>query len=271
MKFRSLATNALAIRSTASDPTVHPHQEDFRLEFSIFRVRRFRVFRVFRGSSLFELLEEDHIRLYERKGREAAMGKIPPHDVRLKTGEIITVRSAVPDDATDLLTLGRAIIAEGEFSVTTPEEYTFTDEQEREWIRRYIDDSGKLVIAAEESGRIIGVLFLESGSRKRLAHVATLHMSVAKEWRSRGVGTVLLQSAIDWAQSHPVIEKLGLAVFSSNSRAIGLYRKLEFVEEGRRPREIKFGPDHYVDDVLMCRFVKTPFAPPQTTPSAPLR
>ena len=185
------------------------------------------------------------------------MGIIAPHKHHLKSGELVVVRSAVPDDAADLLTLGRAIIAEGEFAVTTPDEYTFTDEQEREWIRRYADDAGKLAIAAEESGRIIGVLFLESSSRQRLAHVATLHMSVAKEWRSRGVGTALLQSAIEWAKSHPVIEKLGLAVFSSNSRAIGLYRKLGFVEEGRRPREIKFGPDMYVDDVLMCRFVKT--------------
>jgi RimJ/RimL family protein N-acetyltransferase len=199
------------------------------------------------------------------------MGNFSQRNHRLKTGELALVRSAVADDAADLLALGRAIVAEGEFAVTTPDEYTFTDEQEREWILRYVDDAGKLVLAAEESGRIIGVLFLESHSRTRLAHVATLHMSVGKDWRSRGVGTILLQSAIEWAHSHPVIEKLGLAVFSSNSRAIGLYRKLGFVEEGRRPREVKFGPDQYVDDVLMCRFVKTPFAPPRTTPAAPPR
>ena len=89
-----------------------------------------------------------------------------------------------------------------------------------------------------------------------MSHVATLHMSVAEEWRSRGVGTILLQSAIDWAKSHPAIEKLGLAVFSSNTRAIGLYRKLGFAQEGCRPREVKFGPDRYVDDILMYRFVK---------------
>jgi RimJ/RimL family protein N-acetyltransferase len=112
------------------------------------------------------------------------------------------------------------------------------------------------MLVAKSSGRIVGILFLESSSRKRLAHTATLHMSVGKDHRSRGVGTILLQSAIDWAKAHPVIEKLGLAVFSSNTRAIGLYRKLGFVEEGRRPREVKFGPDEYADDVLMYRFVK---------------
>jgi hypothetical protein len=36
------------------DAAIQSHQEDFRLELSFFRVRRFRVFRVFRGFSLFE-------------------------------------------------------------------------------------------------------------------------------------------------------------------------------------------------------------------------
>src|SRR5262249_39530631 len=130
-----------------------------------------------------------------------------------------------------------------------------TEDQERDWIREYTADPGKLFLVAEESRQIIGVLFLESGWRKKTVHVANLHMSVNRDWRNRGVGTVLLQSAIDWARSHSVIEKLGLAVFSSNSRAIRLYRKLGFVEEGRRPQEVKFGPDRYADDVLMYQFV----------------
>ena len=37
---------------------------------------------------------------------------------------------------------------------------------------------------------------------------------------------------------------------------IRLYRRLGFVEEGRRAEEIKIGPNRYVDEVLMGRFVK---------------
>ncbi len=183
------------------------------------------------------------------------MGSISKQAHQLKPGEALIVRSACTEDALAVLAHGHAVIDEGKFSVTCSDEYTFTEEQELEWIRQYAADPGKLLIVAEASQQIIGALFLESGARKRLAHVATFHMSVSNDWRSRGVGTVLLRSAIEWAQSHPVIEKLGLAVFSSNSQAIGLYRKMGFVEEGRRPREVKIGPDQYVDDVLMCQFV----------------
>jgi RimJ/RimL family protein N-acetyltransferase len=175
---------------------------------------------------------------------------------RLATGESIIVRGAHPDDAEAVLAQGRAVIEEGEFSVTSTEEYTFTEDQERDWIRQYAADPGKLMIVAEHSRRVIGVLFLESGTRRKISHVAPLHMSVNRDWRHRGIGTALLQSAIAWAEAHPVIEKLGLAVFSSNTRAIGLYRKLGFIEEGCRPREVKFASGQYVDDLLMYRFVK---------------
>jgi RimJ/RimL family protein N-acetyltransferase len=184
------------------------------------------------------------------------MGQLPRQIHRLKTGEDIALRSACIDDAQALLDHGRAIVDEGEFFVTSPDEYIFTLEQEQDWIRQYVDDPGKLLIVGEAAGQLVGVLFLESGSRRRLAHRASLHMSVKNAWRGHGVGRILLQAAIDWATASPHIEKLGLAVFATNSRAISLYRKLGFLEEGRKPREIRFGADQYVDDVLMYRLVK---------------
>jgi RimJ/RimL family protein N-acetyltransferase len=79
-------------------------------------------------------------------------------------------------------------------------------------------------------------------------------MSVERAWRGKGVGEGLLNVLMAWAKGNPLIEKVGLSVLSSNTRAIGLYKKLGFIEEGRRPREIKMGPREYVDEILMFRF-----------------
>ncbi len=38
------------------------------------------------------------------------------------------------------------------------------------------------------------------------------------------------------------------------ARAIDLYRRLGFVEEGRRAKGIKIEPEQYVDEVLMGRW-----------------
>src|SRR6266446_5044698 len=111
------------------------------------------------------------------------MGKLSERVHRVKTGESVIVRSARPDDALAVLAHGRGVVDEGEFFVTCPDEYNFTLEQEQDWIRQYTDEPGKLLILAEASGQTIGVLFLESGTRRRLAHRANLHMSVHKDWR----------------------------------------------------------------------------------------
>jgi RimJ/RimL family protein N-acetyltransferase len=63
-------------------------------------------------------------------------------------------------------------------------------------------------------------------------------MCVARAWRGRGVGTALLEAAIDWAR-RAGLHKLTLSVFPHNETAIALYRKFGFVEEGRRPKQIR--------------------------------
>jgi RimJ/RimL family protein N-acetyltransferase len=63
-------------------------------------------------------------------------------------------------------------------------------------------------------------------------------MMVAAPWRGRGVGTALLVAAIDWARQRG-LHKLSLGVFPGNERALALYRKLGFVEEGRRVQHMR--------------------------------
>jgi RimJ/RimL family protein N-acetyltransferase len=67
-------------------------------------------------------------------------------------------------------------------------------------------------------------------------------MTVAAAWREQGVGRLLLQALPAWATEHPQIEKVGLRALASNERAVRLYTRVGFVEEGRRPKTIKLGP-----------------------------
>jgi len=149
----------------------------------------------------------------------------------------------------------KSVLIERQFTITEPGEFDLTEDQEREWIKKHLDSPTSVVLVAEVEGRIVGLLDCECGHRRRLAHRAKLGLTVKKEHRGRGVGSALMQALVDWAEGHATITKLGLAVLATNTAAIGLYRKYGFVEEGRRPREVKIGPDQYVDDILMYRFV----------------
>ena len=53
-----------------------------------------------------------------------------------------------------------------------------------------------------------------------------------------------------------LIEKLTLEVFVTNEAAIRLYRKMGFLEEGRRVRHVKIADGKYVDVIVMYVFVK---------------
>jgi RimJ/RimL family protein N-acetyltransferase len=184
------------------------------------------------------------------------MGLISPKPVVSKTRGPYLLRTAAESDAAALLNHGRDILSEGMFGVTRPEEFCLALDEERDWICAHREAPGDLALVAEAAGALAGLLFFESGPRLRQAHRGALHMSVERAWRGQGVGEAMLNALMDWAKENPVIEKVGLAVLSTNTRAIGLYKKAGFIEEGRRPREIKMGPNEYVDEVLMFRFVK---------------
>ena len=184
------------------------------------------------------------------------MGTMVPRFFWLRDGARLTVRTAREDDALDLLELGRALVREKRYSVTTPEEFTFTEEDEQVWIKRNRDEPDHVLLVAETDGPVVGLVGIDTSPRRRLSHRATLRLSVAREWRGQGVGTALVGCALDWAAGHPRIEKVSLAVLADNAPAIALYRRFGFEEEGRRPREVKRGPGSYVDDILLYRFVK---------------
>ncbi len=183
------------------------------------------------------------------------MGHIALKECISKTGEPFTLRTAEPDDALRMLAYVRAVAKRTSFFIIEPDEFDMTEEEEREWIQDHCDGRGKLLIVAEADGRVIGSLGFDNGERRRLAHRGTFGLSVVDEWRGKGVGTAMLRALIDWAEENPLIEKLNLNVFATNTKALGLYKKLGFVEYGRSPKEVKIGPGEYVDTILMHRYV----------------
>lgn len=184
------------------------------------------------------------------------MAEFPPTSYPLKHGSC-TIRSATWRDAEALIAHRTRTWDEApSFGVTNPHEHPITILEQVGRIESARTAPGEVLLVVEIDGAIRGGLSFKAGDRKRTAHFGVLGISVDKDCWGRGAGGALIQCLIGWAKAHPTIEKLGLCVFSTNARAIGLYRKLGFVEESRRFGELKYEDGSYVEDIQMSLWVK---------------
>ncbi|MGA3600749.1 GNAT family N-acetyltransferase [Lysinibacillus agricola] len=167
----------------------------------------------------------------------------------------IKVRVAVEEDTAAMLEIQKEVLAEEDFLITTVEEFQQTIDGQKKWIQAKLANERETIFIVQYEEKIVGWLMFQSPQRKRLAHTGTFGMMVLKEYRGLGIGKLLLEKLITWAEHNPYIEKISLGVFSTNERAIALYKKMGFVEEGRKINEIKLHDNEYIDDVLMYKMV----------------
>ena len=159
------------------------------------------------------------------------------------------VRPARPSDAEGLAKLGQAVGSEpGGWLVSTNGWREASDE--RRYLRAIRRYPNAAVFVAEDDGVVVGRLSVARDQHPASRHVADLGLMVAASHRRRGVGTALLEAAVDWARRAGV-RKLELHVFPWNKGAIALYDRFGFAREGYRRGHYRRG-DEYVDAILMA-------------------
>lgn len=99
--------------------------------------------------------------------------------------------------------------------------------------------------------KTVGMVTLRvSNGRKR--HSGSIGLMVHKEFQGNGIGTALLEKAIDLADNWLLLHRLELCVFQDNEKAIKLYGKFGFKVEGIKIDSVcKDGS--YVNELCMAR------------------
>lgn len=163
------------------------------------------------------------------------------------------IRNARPEDASTLAEAEKEIAKVPGRLVSRPEE--LKDENFKEKIVSLSQNTSGCYLVVENNGIIVGHAIVEPHKLIVTSHVVFLTIAVHEGYQGKGIGKMLLQHLIDWAKSHPKIEKFELQVRSSNLAAIRLYESLGFVEEGRKVKRLKYGPNDYQDDIYMALWV----------------
>lgn len=182
------------------------------------------------------------------------MAEIPDVEFALPRGDACVLRVARESDAPALIEYLNRIGGESPFLPSGANEFQLPPDEEKKFIARMRAAENSLYLVAETRGRIVGILTLEGNARPRMRHAAELGVSVLKDYWRQGIGRALMGAALGWAESSPVLRKVFLMVHHENRRAIDLYLKLGFMQEGVHSK-VLYVEGRYHDCLYMARAV----------------
>ena len=157
---------------------------------------------------------------------------------QLRDGRVLVIREAVPDDARVVLAYAEDVSRESNFLTFGPGEFELTEAAERDVLHKHQETDNQLYILGLVDDTLIATLSFAAGDRRRLRHSGEFGMSVRKRFWGLGVGSLMVDTLIDWAKGTDIIRKINLRVRTDNRRAIDLYVRKGFVTEGTMRDEI---------------------------------
>ena len=185
------------------------------------------------------------------------MSEVPP---RIRPG----IRPATVADVDRLVEMYATVADEGRW--LGAEGPVDRDEHRRRWANRLATDDGVHLVAEVPDGDVAGGSvaggWVVGQASLDLAPygVASLGMLVDAGWRRRGVGTALVQAAVDAARDHGC-HKVSLQVWPHNEGARALYRSLGFEDEGLLRRHYRRRTGEVWDAVVMGLVLPAPSDP----------
>jgi len=111
-----------------------------------------------------------------------------------------------------------------------------------------------LFLIAEVNSKIVGFTRCEGNKLSRFKHKAEFGICISKEYWGYGIGKALLENVLMWVESTE-IRKISLTVVETNKKAINLYRRYGFIEEGLLVNDRIHKDGNYYNTVIMGKFL----------------
>lgn len=157
--------------------------------------------------------------------------------VTLKDGRPCLLRNGTEDDGQALRDIFLVTHGETDFLLTYVDEYSFTAEDEAQYLKERTESSREIEMLAEVDGTVVGSAGINAvdAGKEKLRHRGEFGISVARAWWGLGIGRALTRACIACAR-RASYRQLELDVVAENASAMALYLSEGFVEMGRNPR-----------------------------------
>ncbi len=174
--------------------------------------------------------------------------KIAQKIVKLKDGRSATLKSASPDEAELVLQHLKISHKESYRNLNQGSAHwdTVSVEEESKFLADLEAGKNRFMIVAWVDGKIVGGLGLFSQAAEFVRHNATLGMSIQNAYSNSGLGTHLMNTALENAKQIG-LRRIDLTVRTYNTAGIALYEKVGFQRIGLL-KEIALIDGQYVDE-----------------------
>ncbi|GHE29266.1 hypothetical protein GCM10017673_34670 [Streptosporangium violaceochromogenes] len=140
------------------------------------------------------------------------------------------IRRATTADLDGIVACSSALFAEDAGTRDPALNVNWPRERGPSWFAAALEDPGRLVMVAEDDGRVVGHLTgaLTGPTSMRPVTVATLgSIYVRPTYRGRGIGSGLVAEFRAWAGGHGA-QYAGVTAYASNEAAVRFYRRHGF-------------------------------------------
>jgi ribosomal protein S18 acetylase RimI-like enzyme len=172
--------------------------------------------------------------------------------IKLKNGKEILLRHLKKSDIEGVWANFNEVLKEGGYlPVLTPVKSEF---EKKSWYETIKKDHEVCIVALDPEIKspfnVLGQCEISNTEWEAGTHVGMLGIIVKESYRDLGIGYHLIEMAIKASKKLNNKEKLVLSCFSTNKRAIHLYKKFGFKVIGIRKKQFYMDSIYY-DEILM--------------------
>ena len=167
----------------------------------------------------------------------------------------LLIREAEPNDAAELVAFLNRVSLETDFTSLDGDGILLTSEEMEIFLNKQASSDNQITLLAFLNDKIAGIVNITADQRKRVRHIGDLFIVIGKRYWNNGLGSLLLEEAIEWAQASGVLRRLQLTVQTRNQAAIHLYQKHGFIIEGRQERGAYIEEGEFIDVYLMGKLI----------------
>ncbi len=167
----------------------------------------------------------------------------------------LLIREAEPDDAAELVTFLNRVSLETDFTSLDREGILLTDTEMELFLDKQAHSENQITLLALLNDEIAGLVNITADQRKRIRHIGDLFIVIGQKYWNNGLGNLLLEEVVEWAQASGILRRLQLTVQTRNQAAVHLYQKHGFIIEGRQERGAYIEEGEFIDVYLMGRLI----------------